>query len=107
MSAHHRQDMPKPTHARLAKIPVPPAGNASDSGRPESAAPSSADCASATALDTEYVDIDPLRKFRCIGARLEDGNALQVIRISFQFPLQHLANGVVMVGVIADHGLQI
>src|SRR5438128_1115890 len=79
ISRHHRQDTPRPTHARLANTPVPPGGNdtGSDSGCPESAAPSSADCASATALDTEYVDIDPLRKFRCIGARLADGNALQ------------------------------
>src|SRR6266481_5376236 len=52
ISGHHRHDMPKPTHARLANTPVPPDGKetASDSGRPESAAPSSADCASATVL---------------------------------------------------------
>src|SRR4051794_19709704 len=101
--------MPKPAHARLANTPVPPDGKetARDSGRPESAAPSSADCASATVLDAEYVDIDPLRKFRCVGAGLEDRYALQVIRVGLQFPLQHLANGMVVMGVVADHGLQI
>src|SRR5690349_959922 len=101
--------MPKPAQARLANTPVPPDGNenASDSGRPESAAPSSADCASATALDAEYVDIDPLRKFRRIRAGLEDRNALQIVRISLQLALQNFADGMVMVGVITDHGLQI
>src|SRR6266404_5126723 len=101
--------MPKPTHARLANTPVPPDGNenASDSGRPESAAPSSPDCANATVLDAEYVDIDPLRKFRRIGAGLEDRNALQVVRVCLQLPLQHFADGMVMMGVVADHGLQI
>ena len=48
--------------------------SASDSGRPASAAPSSTDCGSATVLDAEYVDIDPLRKFCRVGARLEDGD---------------------------------
>src|ERR1700712_512120 len=61
ISGHHRHATPKPTHARLANTPIPPDGNEtdSDSDPPESAAPSSADCAIATALDTEYVDIDP------------------------------------------------
>src|SRR3984957_6212163 len=108
-SGHHRHDRPNPTHARLANTPVPPTRNAvgSDSGRPARAAPSSTDWASATVLDTEYVDIDPLRKFRCIGAWLENGNALKVVRIRLQFPLKHLTDGIMMVGVIADHGLQI
>src|SRR5882672_8298999 len=67
ISRHHRQDTPNPTHARLANTPVPPDGKetGSVSGRASIAAPSSADCASATALDAEYVDIDPLRKFGC------------------------------------------
>src|SRR6266850_562735 len=108
-SSHNRHDSPKPTHATLASTPVPPARNAvgSDSGRPASAAPSSTDCGKGTALDAEYVDIDPLRKFRCIGALLEDGNALQIVRISLQFLLEHGAHGMVMVGVISNHRLQI
>src|SRR6187397_1416979 len=101
--------MPKPTHARLANTPVPPAGkeNASDNGRPESAAPSSADCANATVLDAEYVDIDPLRKFGRVRAGLEDRNAFEVVRVSLQLPLQDFADGMVVVGVVADHSLQI
>src|ERR1700712_5760115 len=81
ISGHHRHATPKPTHARLANTPIPPDGNetGNDSDPPESAAPSSADCAIATALDTEYVDIDPLRKFGCVGARLEDRDLLQVL----------------------------
>src|SRR5260221_1645838 len=84
ISGHHRHATPKPTHARLANTPIPPDGNetGSDTGRPASAAPSSADCASATALDTEYVDIDALRKFRCVGAWLEYRNLLQVFGIA-------------------------
>src|ERR1019366_96437 len=72
-STHHRQENPKAAHARLANTPPPPVSNATgiDSGRAPSAAPSSTDCASATVLYTEYVDINPLRKFRRIGARLE------------------------------------
>src|ERR1700726_1134365 len=75
-SCHTRHERPKLAHATLANVPAPFARNAlgSDSGRPANAAPSSADCGNATVLDAEYVDIDSLRKFRCIGARLEDGD---------------------------------
>src|SRR4030081_1391246 len=109
ISCHHRHDRPKPTHARLANTPVPPVRKeiGSESGRPSMAAPSSTDCASATSSDTEYVDIDPLRKFRCIGARLENRDALQVVRIGLQLPLELGPDGMMMMGVIPDHGLQI
>src|SRR6478609_8304984 len=107
MSGHHRHDIAKPTHARLANTPVPPAGNEIDSGCPGSPAPSSADCASATVLDAEYVDIDPLRKFRRIGAGLEDRHTLQIVRVGLQLALQHFADGMMMVGVVADHRLQV
>src|ERR1700688_4179540 len=108
-SSHSRQESPKATHARLANTATPLARNdfGSDSGRPANAAPSSTDCGSATALDAEYVDIDPLRKFRCIGALLEDGDQLQIVRIGLQFLLEHGADRVMMMGVIADHRLQI
>src|SRR6266851_2996000 len=82
-SSHSRHESPKPIHAAVANTAVPLARNhvGSDSGRPANAAPSSADCGNATVLDAEYVDIDPLRKFRCIGARLEHGDKLQIVRI--------------------------
>src|SRR5258707_1849676 len=108
-SSHNRHESPKPTHARLANTPVPLASNdvGSDSGRPANAAPSSTDCGSATVLDAEYVDINPLRKFRCIGARLEDGDELQIVRIGLELLLEHRPYRVMMMGVIPDHRLQI
>src|SRR5467141_1411656 len=108
-SGHNRHERPKPTHITLANTPTPPAriDEGSESECPSSAAPSSADCGNATVLDAEYIDIDPLRKFRCIGAWLEDGNALQVVRVSLEFLLEHGAHGMVMVGVIPHHRLQI
>src|SRR6202048_2926159 len=89
-SAHHRHDRPKPTQATLANTAVPLARKdaGSDSGAPANAAPSSADCGSATALDAEYVDIDPLRKFRRIGTRFENRDALQVVGIRLQLLFQ-------------------
>src|SRR4051812_14910653 len=63
-SCHHRQDSPNTTHARPAKMPALLASKdfgsdvGNDSGRPANAAPSSADCGRAMALDAEYVDID-------------------------------------------------
>src|ERR1700730_1950222 len=108
-SSQHMHERPKPTHARLANRPVPcsrtDVGN--DSGRPANAAPSSTDCGNAAALDAENVDIDPLRKFRCVGAWLEDGHELQIVRISLQFLFKHLANGMMVIGLVADHRLQI
>src|SRR5260221_9208903 len=109
-SSHTRHESPKPTHATLANTPVPLARNdaGSDSGRPASAAPSSTDCASATLSDAaEYVDINPLRKLCRIRARFENGDELQVIGIRLQFLFEHVADGVVMMGVIANHRLQI
>src|ERR1700730_4168585 len=96
-SSHNRHERPKPTHAALANSPVPLARNdtGSDSGRPASAAPSSTDCGSATVLDPEYVNIDSLRKLCRIGARLENGDELQVIGIRLQFLFQHVADRVV------------
>src|ERR1700730_9721634 len=108
-SVHHRHDRAKPTQARLANTPVPPDRNesGSDSGCPASAPPSSAVCASATASDAEYVDIDALREFGGIGARLENRDSLQIVRIGLEFPFGHLAHGMRMVGLIADHGFEI
>src|SRR5882724_2686735 len=108
-SSHNRHESPKPTHARLANTPVPPASNdvGSDSGRPANAAPSSTDCGNATVLDAEYVDINPLRKFRCVGARLEHGDEFQIILIGLQLLLEHGPYRVMMMGVIPNHRLQI
>src|SRR5260370_40349252 len=108
-SSHSRQESPKATHARLANTATPLARNdfGIDSGRPANAAPSSTDCGSATALDAEYVDIDPLREFRRIGALLEDRDQLQIVRIGLQLLLEHGADGVVVMGVIPDHRLQV
>src|SRR6267142_4501656 len=108
-SSHNRHESPKPTHARLANTPVPPASNdvGSDSGRPANAAPSSTDCGNATVLDAEYVDVNPLRKFRCVGARLEDGDELQIVRIGLQLLLEHGPHRVMMMRMVANHRLQI
>src|SRR5258708_3008440 len=108
-SSHNRHESPKPTHARLANTPVPLASNdvGSDSGRPANAAPSSTDCGSATVSDAEYVDINLLRTFRCVGARLETGDELQIVRIGLQLLLEHGPYRVVMMGVIPNHRLQI
>src|ERR1700692_1571512 len=108
-SCHNRQESPKPIHATLAKTPVRFARSdpGSDAGRPAKAAPSSADCGSAIVLDAEYVDINPLRKLCRIGARLEHGDELQVIGIGLQFLFEHVADGVVVMGVIPGHRLQI
>src|ERR1700761_1559548 len=109
-SSHHRQERPKTTHARLARTAGPFVKNRDGSrkGRPTNAAPSSTDCGSAAALDvTEYIEINALRKFCCIRAWLEDGYEFQIIRIGFQFQLEHRTYGMVMVGVVPDHSLQI
>src|SRR5580704_13590969 len=102
--------MPKPTQARLATIAVPLANSAAGnaSGWAASTAPSSADCASSAVLDAaEYIDINPLREFGCIRAWLEDGYEFQIVRIGLQLLLEHGAYGMVMVGVISHHPLQI
>src|ERR1700692_1603816 len=108
-SSHNRHENPKAAHARLAKTLVPFARNAvgSDSGRPAKAAPSSANCGNPTTLDAEYVDINPLRKFRCVGAWLEHGDELQIVGIGLELLLELVADGVVMMGMIANHRLQI
>src|SRR5277367_5512592 len=59
-SGHSKQESPKPTQATLASAPhaffATATGN--DSGGPANAAPASADCGSAAALDVaEYIDI--------------------------------------------------
>src|SRR5882757_8962449 len=108
-SCHRRHESPKPSHATLVNTPAAfartDAGNAS--GRPANAAPSSTDCGSATALDAEYVDINPLRKFRCVGARLEDGDALQVFGIALQLALEDVADGMMVMGVVPHHGFDV
>src|SRR5580698_9662256 len=81
-SGHSKHESPKPIQARLAnaaaQVLVTNAGN--DSGPVANAAPSSADCGSAVTLDAaEYIDIDPLRKFRRVRAWLEYGYQLQVV----------------------------
>jgi len=42
-----------------------------------------------------------------IGAGLEDGNRLQIVGIGLKFPLQHFADGVMVMGVIARHRFEI
>src|ERR1700733_6205118 len=108
-SSHHRHENPKPIQARLASRLIPFAVNdaGSDSGRPANAAPSSADCGNPIALDTEYVDINPLRKLCRIGALFEYGNELQVIGIGLELLLEHRSDRMVVMGVISNHRLQI
>ena len=103
ISAHHRQDRPKPTHATLARMPAPIPDPARQRRARESARAPRGDGPS----DSEYVDIDALRKFGRIGALLEDLDALQIVGIGLQLALQHLADGMMMVGVVADHALDI
>src|SRR5580700_106908 len=108
-SSHSRHESPKPTHATLANRPAPLARNdvGSESGRPANAAPSSTDCGIATVLDGEYVDTDALREFCRVGAGLEDGHELQIVRISLELLLEHGAHRVMAMGVVADHRLQV
>src|ERR1700676_1628406 len=108
-SSHSRHESPKPTHATLANRPAPLARNdvGSESARPANAAPSSNDCGIATVLDGEYVDTDALREFCRIGARLEHGHELQIVRIGLELLLEHGAHRVMAMGVVADHRLQI
>src|SRR5258705_12933829 len=59
------------------------------------------------ASDTEYVDIDLLREFGCIGAGLEDRNRLQIVGITLQFTLQHVADGMMVMGMVARHRFEV
>src|ERR1700733_7500446 len=83
-SSHTRQEKPKPAQARLANTPGTLSANdaRSDGACPVRAAPSSTDCASSAVLDAaEYIDINPLRKLRRVGARLEHRYQFQIVGI--------------------------
>src|SRR5580692_11646349 len=99
-SSQIRHDRPNAIQPRLARMPMP--------------APRSQSrlCAGACApippvSDREYVDINALREFGGVGRRLEHGDRLEILRIGLQLALQHLANRMMVVGVVADHALDI
>src|SRR4051794_16929339 len=108
-SCHARHARPKPIHATPANMPARFSSDhfGSAGARPMNAAPSSADCGNATVADAEQVDMDPLRKLCRVGAGLEHGHLFQVVGVSFQFLLEDVADRMMMMGVIADHRLQI
>src|ERR1700760_3448988 len=101
-SSHRRQENPNAAQAKLATMPAADARSQTRGceteirplGRP-------------SVSDREYVDIDALREFGGVGGRLEHGDRLEVLRIGLQFALQHFTDGVMMVGVVADHALDI
>src|SRR4051812_42454059 len=98
-SSHHRQDRPKAIQAKLARMPTPDSRTqfAKTGARERRGAPE------ARPSDSEYVDIDALREFGRIGALLEDLHALQIVCIGLQLALEHFADGMMMVGVVAHH----
>src|SRR5882757_11182784 len=103
-SSHNRHDRPNATQAMAAAIPGPACRSRSRRSRlrdPDRAA------SVAIPSDSEYVDINPLREFGGIRARLENGDRLQIVRIGLQLPLEHVAHGMMMIRVIADHALEI
>src|SRR6476660_4718430 len=102
-SSHHRQDRLKAIHATLARMPAPESRTqlVSQGARERRGAPE------ARPSDSEYVDIDALRESGRIGALLEDLDALQIVGIGLQLALQHLTHGMMMVGVVAHHALDI
>src|SRR5947209_5686687 len=101
-SSHNRQDSPKAIQATLARTPTPEScSHASSGARERRGAPE------ASPSDSEYVDIDALREFGGIGALLEDLYALQIVGIGLELALEHLACGMMMMGVVAHHAFDI
>src|SRR2546430_13626193 len=102
-SSHHRQERPKAIHATLARMPTPDSRIqlASSGARERRGAPE------ARPSDSEYVDIDALREFGGVGALLEDLHALEIVGIGLELALQDFADGMMMVGVVAHHALDI
>src|SRR4051794_2572672 len=102
-SSHHRQDRPKAIHATLARMPAPESRTqlARHGARERRGAPE------ARPSDSEYVDIDALRKSGRVGALLEHLHALEIVGIGLELALQHFAHGMMMMGVVAHHALDI
>src|ERR1700756_460009 len=101
-SSHNRHDRPRAIQARLAATPVPEARRKSRSPW-FSATPARARSVS----DSEYVDIDALREFGGVGGLLEHRDHLEIVGIGFQLALEDLADGMMMMGVVAHHALDI
>src|SRR5579871_414516 len=94
-SSHKRHDSPKAIQARPATPPTP-----DDRTKSRKARPCRREAACATSVsDSEYVDIDALRKFGSVGGRLEDRDHLEIVGIGLQLALQHLADGVMTMSV--------
>src|SRR5580693_2896522 len=103
-SSHRRHDRPNAAQAMAAAVPGPEMRN--QSIRPS---PRDLDWPASAAIpsDCEYVDIDAFREFGRVRARLEHRHGLQIVRIGLEFSLEHLTDGMVMMGVIAHHALEI
>src|SRR5260221_11883660 len=103
-SSHNRHDRPNAAQAMAAATPGPELRSQSRRSRPRDLdRPASA----AIPSDSEYVDIDPLREFGGVSARLENRDRLQIVRIGLELSLEHVTDGMVMMSVIADHALKI
>src|SRR6187200_1979039 len=100
MSGHHRQDRPNATQAMAAATPVPELFSQSPIGAPR-------EPSTATPSNAEYVDIDLLREFCRVGAGFEDRNRLQIVGVSLQLALEHVPDGMMVMGVVARHRLEI
>src|SRR3954451_21940481 len=99
-SSRTRQDAPNAAQASAAVMP-------DAASRSLSVSPVLRVSSPVATSDRENVDIDALCKFVGIGARLEDGDDLQVVGISLQFLLECRAMRMVMVGVIAHHAFEV
>src|SRR6516225_9315591 len=102
-SSHKRHDRPKAIQAKPAATPVPDERTKSRKARPCEPA----DAAPTPASDSEYVDIDALRKFGSVGGLLEHRDHLEIVGIGFQLALEHFADGMVMMGVVAHHAFDV
>src|ERR1700744_5918681 len=100
-SSHNRHDRPKAAHDNAATMPAAEARSHSRRTRARRTA------SAAPASDSEYVDIDALREFGRVGRRLEHRDRLQIVGITLQLALEHLADGMMMMGVVAHHTLEV
>src|ERR1700761_9206740 len=106
-SSHNRHEIPNAPHAAPAAIPGPEIRLQPMKSRPRECPCADRLASAAAPSDSEYVDIDTLRKFGGIGAGFENRDDLQIIRIGLELPLEYFAHRMVMVGVIACHRLKI
>src|SRR5690349_9485452 len=104
-SGHHRHDRPSAIQAIAAATPTPELLSQSPiaSAREFDAREPSTEIVS----DSEYVDIDLLREFRRIRAWLEDRDRLQIVGVFLELTLQHLADGMMVMGMVTRHRFEI